>query len=172
MSCRFLETFVLDPIHKIELYQAFEVDRRLLIPSYVALINRLEPLSIDEGRRLSLETALLIATARECARGKLESGKHSPVSANVTADAMVEIVKQVFDLAHRTPASPSLEPIAEGRGPSAFTATPLSPTKMTSMKTRTRTMVSLQEHFIHSTRILLRSWRTRNLERDTRMSAE
>ncbi|KIP01472.1 hypothetical protein PHLGIDRAFT_80546, partial [Phlebiopsis gigantea 11061_1 CR5-6] len=68
MATRYLEDFTLDPVRKIELYQWYELDKRLLIPSYVALITRLEPLSLDEGRRLSLETALLIATARECAR--------------------------------------------------------------------------------------------------------
>ena len=130
LACRNLETFILDPIRKIELYQLYELDKRLLIPSYVALITRSEPLSLAEGRRLTLETALLIATARECARGKLERGRHSPVEATVKEEAMVTIIKQVFSLADTTPTSPSLEPISEGRGPSAFTATPLSPSKI------------------------------------------
>ena len=130
MATRYLEDFVLDPVRKIELYQWYELDKRLLIPSYVALITRLEPLSLDEGRRLSLETALLLATARECARGRLESGRHSPITPTIKTEAMVDIIKQVFGIADSTPTSPSLEPIAEGRGPSAFTATPLSPSKI------------------------------------------
>lgn len=130
MACRYLEEFEIDPIRKIELYQAYEVDRRLLIPAYTAIVNRTEPLTLEEGRRLSLETALLIATARECARGKLQSGKHTPVSASVKPDAMVDIIKEVFSLPDRTPASPSLGPLAEGRGPSAFTATPMSPSRI------------------------------------------
>ena len=99
LSSRYLELFEIDPIQKIELYQLYEIDKRLLIPSYMALINRQEPLSITEGRRLSLETALMIATARECARGKpLESGKHSPTVASVNKESMVEIIKDVFGL--------------------------------------------------------------------------
>lgn len=98
MACRYLEDFTLDPIRKIELYQAYDVDKRLLIPAYTELVNRLEPLSLEEGRRLTLETALLIATARECARGKLQSGKHTPVSASVKPDAMVDIIKEAEGL--------------------------------------------------------------------------
>lgn len=131
LACRYLERFEIDPIQKIELYQLYELDKRLLIPSYIALINRQEPLSIAEGRRLSLETALLIATARECARGKpMETGRHSPTVASVNKETMVEIIKEVFSLANSSPSSPSLEPIFEGSGPSAFAATPLSPSKV------------------------------------------
>ncbi|KAI0087119.1 hypothetical protein BDY19DRAFT_301400 [Irpex rosettiformis] len=131
LSSRYLEQFDIDPIQKIELYQMYEIDKRLLIPSYMALINRQEPLSIIEGRRLSLETALMIATARECARGKpLESGKHSPTVASVNRESMVEIIKDVFGLRDLTPRSPNLEPIYEGVGPSAFAATPMSPSKI------------------------------------------
>jgi hypothetical protein len=130
LACRYLETFTLEPVRKIELYQLYELDKRLLIPAYTALVNRLEPLTINEARRLTLETAMLIATARECARGKLESGKHSPMVASVKPEAMVDIIKEVFGLSNVTPSSPSLGPIAEGRGPSAFTASPLSPTKI------------------------------------------
>lgn len=113
----------MDPVDKIELYQRCKVDSQLLIPSYSALVNRLEPLSIHEGRRLTLETALLIATARECARGKaVESGRHSPTVASVSSEHMVSIITEVFGLANVSPNSPSLEPISEGTGPAAFTA--------------------------------------------------
>lgn len=130
LATRYLETFTLDPVRKIELYQWYELDPRLLIPALTALINRVEPITLEEGQRLTLPTALRIATARECARGRLEGGLHSPVAASVKPDAVVDIIKHVFTLADVTPASPCLEPIAEGRGPSAFTATPLSPSKI------------------------------------------
>ncbi|THG98442.1 hypothetical protein EW026_g3747 [Hermanssonia centrifuga] len=114
LACRYLEKFEMDPVDKIELYQMYEVDKRLLIPSYISLVNRLEPLNIHEGRRLSLETALLLATARECARGKpLDSGRHSPTIASVAVDAMVSIIREVFGLTNSSPSSPSLEPISE-----------------------------------------------------------
>ncbi|PSR71710.1 hypothetical protein PHLCEN_2v12414 [Hermanssonia centrifuga] len=131
LACRYLEKFEMDPVDKIELYQMYEVDKRLLIPSYISLVNRLEPLNIHEGRRLSLETALLLATARECARGKpLDSGRHSPTIASVAVDAMVSIIREVFGLTNSSPSSPSLEPISEGTGPSAFTATLMTPMKI------------------------------------------
>lgn len=131
LSTRYIELFEMDPVDKIELYQGYNVDRRLLIPSYTALVNRLEPLSIHEGRRLTLETALLIATARECARGKaLESGRHSPTVASVSAEHMVTIITDVFGLANVSPNSPSLEPISEGTGPSAFTAACVTPARI------------------------------------------
>ncbi|KAI0688442.1 hypothetical protein BC835DRAFT_1284594 [Cytidiella melzeri] len=131
LASRYLEQFLIDPIQKIELYQQYEIDRRLLIPSYMALINRREPLSITEGCCLSLETALMIATARECARGKpLESGKHSPTVASVNKESMVEIIKEVFGLGNVSPGSPNLDPIYNGAGPAAFAATPLSPSKI------------------------------------------
>lgn len=73
----------------------------------------------------------MIATARECARGKpLDSGKHSPTVASVNKESMVEIIKDVFGLKDATPSSPSLEPIYEGTGPGSFSATPMSPSKI------------------------------------------
>lgn len=130
LSIRNIEGFELEPVRKIELYQIYEVDRRLLIPSYVALVNRPQPLTLQEGRRLGLDTALMLATARECARGKKESGKHSPTASSLPADVMAEIVRDVFALKQRTPASPALGPIADGAGPAAFAVTPLSPSRI------------------------------------------
>ena len=132
LATRYIERFEMDAVDKIELYQWYDVDKRLLIPSYIALVNRQEPLSIHEGRRLTLETALLIATARECARGKpLDTGRHSPTTATVSAESMVGIIADVFGLANVSPDSPSLGPISEGTGPSAFTASAVvSPMKL------------------------------------------
>ncbi|PCH35703.1 hypothetical protein WOLCODRAFT_80255, partial [Wolfiporia cocos MD-104 SS10] len=68
LCCRELEKFDIAPVQKIELYQTYELDKKLLIPSYIAMCTRQEPLSVKEGRQLGLETALLIATARETTR--------------------------------------------------------------------------------------------------------
>jgi hypothetical protein len=69
LSVRFIEQKPLEPLARISLYHQFEVPRQLLVPSYMALINRPEPLNNAEGNELGLETALAIFRAREYARG-------------------------------------------------------------------------------------------------------
>lgn len=54
LACRELERFEIEPVQKIDLYQRYEIDRKLLIPSYSKLTFRLEPLSLKEGRKLGL----------------------------------------------------------------------------------------------------------------------
>ncbi|KAI0071178.1 hypothetical protein K474DRAFT_1607332 [Panus rudis PR-1116 ss-1] len=111
LCCRELEKVPIEPVKKISLYQAYDLDRRLLMPSYSALTMREEPLSVAEGRQLGLETALLIATARECARGKPSaSGAHSPTPASIDGESMEAIIKRVFGLSGGPP-SPSLSPV-------------------------------------------------------------
>ncbi|KAH9949295.1 hypothetical protein B0H21DRAFT_147599 [Amylocystis lapponica] len=124
LACRELEKFEIAPLHKIELYQMYEVDRKLLIPSYIAMCARTEPISPQEGRRLSLETALLLASAREMARGTLTAaGPRSPLTVQVEDDDMVTIIKDVFGLTNGPP-SPSLTPLETPSGRAAFVGSP------------------------------------------------
>ncbi|KAI0366762.1 hypothetical protein BV20DRAFT_912992, partial [Pilatotrama ljubarskyi] len=121
LCSRELEKFEIAPVQKIELYQSYELDKKLLIPSYMALCVRAEPLTIKEGRQLGLETALLLATARECARGKpLANGARSPTAAELEEDDMVSIIKEIFGLTAGPP-SPSLTPLEKGTGVATFT---------------------------------------------------
>lgn len=125
LCCRELEKFPIQPLTKIELYQSYELDKKLLIPSYIALCARPEPLTIKEGRQLGLETALLLAQARECARGILtESGARSPAPASIENEEMVNVIKDVFGLSPGPP-SPGLTPSepATGLGLSTFIGT-------------------------------------------------
>ncbi|KAH9912775.1 uncharacterized protein BXZ73DRAFT_4888, partial [Epithele typhae] len=119
LCTRKIETFTIEPIPKIELYQTYELDRRLLIPSFLYLCMRREPLSLKEGRTIGLETALLVATARECARGKPMNGVRSPTAANLEEDDMVTIIKEVFGLLAGPP-SPSLVPLNRLAGVSSY----------------------------------------------------
>lgn len=121
---RELEKFEIAPLHKIELYQAYELDKKLLIPSYVAMCMRPEPLSIKEGRQLGLETALLLATAREGARGRPSSSPGQLCSSPVTveSDDMISIIKDVFGIIV-SPPSPSLSPL-ENTGTASASMTP------------------------------------------------
>ncbi|THH17459.1 hypothetical protein EUX98_g9129 [Antrodiella citrinella] len=99
LACRELEKFTIDPVQKIWLYQCYDVDRKLLVPSYSALTIRVKPLSIDEGRLLGMETALLLAEAREYARGPTTpSGARSPSSANLEQDEMSTIIAGLFNI--------------------------------------------------------------------------
>ncbi|KAI8978255.1 hypothetical protein BD414DRAFT_377913, partial [Trametes punicea] len=121
LCTRELEKFEIPPVQKIELYQMYELDRKLLIPSYMALCVRAEPLSLKEGRQLGLETSLLLATARECARGKpLANGGRSPTAADLEEEDMVSIIKEIFGLTAGPP-SPSLTPLEKGTGVATFT---------------------------------------------------
>ncbi|KAI0800272.1 hypothetical protein C8Q74DRAFT_1396299 [Fomes fomentarius] len=116
LCTREIEKFVIAPVPKIELYQTYELDKKLLIPPFLYLCMRAEPLSLKEGRQIGLETALLIATARECARGKpAGNGARSPTAAELEEDDMVSIIKEIFGLSAGPP-SPSLTPLERGTG--------------------------------------------------------
>ncbi|KAH9915391.1 uncharacterized protein B0H18DRAFT_96695 [Fomitopsis serialis] len=122
LCVRELEKFEIPALRKIELYQAYELDKKLLIPSYIAMCMRPEPLSIKEGRQLGLETALLLATARESARGRPSGSPGQLCSSPVTAggEDMVSIIKDVFGITAGPP-SPSLTPLENIGSASAFT---------------------------------------------------
>ncbi|KAI5983064.1 hypothetical protein EDD15DRAFT_2179700, partial [Pisolithus albus] len=53
-----------DPLEKIVLANRYDI-KEWLLPSLLALAQRPDPISIEEGRRLGLETALKLASVRE-----------------------------------------------------------------------------------------------------------
>ncbi|KAL4245353.1 hypothetical protein ABKN59_009791 [Abortiporus biennis] len=110
LCCRELEKFSIEAVRKIAMYQAYDIDKKLLIPSYTALTLRRDPISIREGRQLGLETAMLLATARESARGP--AGMRSPTEANINEEDLVSIIKEVFGLTQNAPSTPPLSPVA------------------------------------------------------------
>jgi hypothetical protein len=86
-------------LQKVALYQTYEVDRNLLQAAYTALTVRDEPITTEEGRELGLETALLIAQARETARAPRRA--RSQVSlAGAELDALIN---DVFSLSSSGP---------------------------------------------------------------------
>ena len=94
---RELEKLEMSDVDRIVMYHNYEVDRELLTPRYAALCAREEPLTLREGLRLGMETALMIARARECARSKpTESGARSPYPATIELVEMHTIVKDLF----------------------------------------------------------------------------
>ncbi|EPQ55220.1 hypothetical protein GLOTRDRAFT_76535 [Gloeophyllum trabeum ATCC 11539] len=80
LAVRELEKQYIAPVPKIALYNRYDVDRNLLLPSYSVLTTRDEPISMAEGMDLGLETSLLLARARELARGKEGRRASSPVT--------------------------------------------------------------------------------------------
>jgi len=69
LCVRELENLPLLPVERIRIYQQFKLDRMLLLEPFVQLTIRAEPLSLEEGQGLGLETCLFIAQARELCRG-------------------------------------------------------------------------------------------------------
>jgi len=103
---RELEKLPVDNIDKIVLYQKYDVNKDLLVPCYSALCMREAPLSLHEGLKLGLETALMIARARECARCKpTDSGERSPTPADLDEQDMHNLVKDLFGIAKPTDSS-------------------------------------------------------------------
>ncbi|THH20257.1 hypothetical protein EW146_g1064, partial [Bondarzewia mesenterica] len=100
LAVRELELLTIPPITKIVIYHNYEIDRTLLIASYTALTTRDEPISLDEGKELGIETALQLAKAREIARGpKTPSGLRSPTPVNAGDQDLDSIIKDIFALA-------------------------------------------------------------------------
>lgn len=65
LCIRELENLSLPPVERIRIYQQFKLDRMLLLEPFAQLTIRTEPLVIEEGQRLGLETSLRLAQARE-----------------------------------------------------------------------------------------------------------
>ena len=99
LAVRELERLDSPDIDRIVAYHDCEVDRNLLIPRYAALCHRERPLELEEGMRLGLETTLMIARAREFARGSLTpSGARSPTAASLARDEMITLIRELFGI--------------------------------------------------------------------------
>lgn len=99
LAVRELEKLEMSAIDRIVLYHRYEVDRALLIPRYAALCEREQPLTLEEGTRLGMETTLNIVRARECARSTPSlNGTRSPIPAMIDAEEMGSIIKDLFGI--------------------------------------------------------------------------
>ncbi|PFH46570.1 hypothetical protein AMATHDRAFT_199284, partial [Amanita thiersii Skay4041] len=99
LAVRELELLAEPDIDRICTYHECDVDRNLLIPRYAALCEREDPLTVPEGFRLGMETVLMIARARESARGNLTpSGIRSPTAAHIEEDEMSGLIRHVFGI--------------------------------------------------------------------------
>jgi len=99
LAIRQLERLNLQPIEKIALYKQYKVNHNLLLPSYMLLCRNGKLPSHEEGKRLSLDTVLRIASAREkILLTAMESGCKTPTTASTPDDVTKAIIADFFDL--------------------------------------------------------------------------
>ncbi|KAA1470439.1 hypothetical protein DENSPDRAFT_699324 [Dentipellis sp. KUC8613] len=99
LCIRELEELEINPVRKIVIYHKYELPEHLLMPSYTTLCTRVEPLSVEEGKALGLETSLQIATGRENARGQLSGGGlRSPGPVTLMGGELYGLIKEVFNV--------------------------------------------------------------------------
>jgi hypothetical protein len=99
LAIRHLEEMAFQPIEKISIYKEYDVDHELLLPAYVSLCRSPTLPSPAEGKILTLETVLKIASAREqVLQTASERGYKTPLSASVPDDVVNTIVAELFGL--------------------------------------------------------------------------
>ena len=74
LAVRELEKMEMPDVDRIVLYHKYSIDRMILVPRYAALCARDRSISVEEGEKLGMETALMIGHARERARSKMSGG--------------------------------------------------------------------------------------------------
>lgn len=95
LAVREMEKQDIPPLSKITIYHRYDVNRDLLLQSYMDLCLREEPLTYAEAGDLGLETWLMISTARETIRRG--DGSASP-TANRSTEEVKRVIGQVFRL--------------------------------------------------------------------------
>ena len=97
LSIRELEKLDIDPVEKIAIYKEFKIKPELLLPSYISICKKDRLPSPEEGKILSIETVLKIASAREeMILSALSSGRRSP--ADAPDDITRAIIARLFEL--------------------------------------------------------------------------
>jgi len=103
LAIRHLEKMKLEPIEKITTYKQYSVDNVLLLPSYVSLCTNGKLPSPEEGKILTMETVLRLASARERVLLRAsELGCKTPTIASAPEDVVKAIVAELFDLTTRS----------------------------------------------------------------------
>uniref|UniRef100_A0A8H7Y8P3 BTB domain-containing protein n=1 Tax=Psilocybe cubensis TaxID=181762 RepID=A0A8H7Y8P3_PSICU len=130
LSVRELEKKSLTDVKRIKLYHLNNVDRNILIPRYAALCEREEPLTLEEGLDLGMETTLMIAKGREEVRAaRLPSGARSPLTPTVHGEDLRAVIRELFKIA----------PKAESGAEEPEAATPIITGALTTTKPKTVT---------------------------------
>jgi len=101
LAIRELEKIAIPDVKRIKLYHEHNVDRNYLIPCYIALCERGEPLTAEEGIHLGMITVTQIVTAREHIRrvSHLASGTGDPSTPIIHKSDLHEVIRQIFNIA-------------------------------------------------------------------------
>lgn len=101
LALRELEQLVIPPLQKIVIYHSYAIDRSLLLAAYTAFAVRDEPITMEEGEELGLDTVIQLVRAREFVRAPATGGKRikdarSPV--NVAGVELDALIRDIFRL--------------------------------------------------------------------------
>jgi len=96
LCVRELDKLQIPAVDKIELYQDFKLDKSTLGVSFAELTIRPGPVSVDEGRKLGMETALQIMLARESSRGLYSRPRLS--AAQLKDSVLPSLIRDVFSV--------------------------------------------------------------------------
>ncbi|KAF7289309.1 BTB domain-containing protein [Mycena indigotica] len=132
LCVRQLEKLEMLDVDRIVLYHDFHVDERFLVPRYVALCERPELLTVEEGLRLGMHTVIALTRARECARNSASSGMRSPSPASMSEKELTDIILDHFNIRDDDESTkPTEEP------PKTTTTTTTAPTTTATTTTTT-----------------------------------
>jgi hypothetical protein len=96
LCIRELENLDLSPVDRIQIYQRFKLNGTRLLDCYESLTTRDEPLGIEEGAKLGLESSLQIARAREVSRGPEADGGRSPSPVQLRGPDLRSLISAIF----------------------------------------------------------------------------
>lgn len=99
-----LHALPIDPIRKIAIWEEYHLDQRLLLPSYVALCQRSEPLTLGMAMTLGLKNFTKLAAARDLYHQRLGCKSCGHSSTQGRRSLAQEIVASIF-----SPLTPTLK---------------------------------------------------------------
>ncbi|GLB37347.1 hypothetical protein LshimejAT787_0403980 [Lyophyllum shimeji] len=91
-----LDASQIDPIRKIAIWEKYRLNPTLLIPSYVALCQRAEPLTIAMTMAIGLKNFTKLAAAREVYHERVGVGCCNRFTADKRQSVAEEIIIQAF----------------------------------------------------------------------------
>jgi hypothetical protein len=101
LAIRHIQTYDMDPISRIRLYQDNQLPEKHLFPLYVQVASRDEVLGLEESRVLGLETLVLVHQARERLRSPVSPANNrmlSPIRTDLKPTDVIDIVSATFNI--------------------------------------------------------------------------
>jgi len=96
LCVRELDKLQIPAVEKIQLYQDFKLDKSMLGVSFAELTIRPGPVSVEEGHKLGMETALQIMLARESSRGLYSRPRLS--AAQLKDSVLPSLIRDIFSV--------------------------------------------------------------------------